>query len=50
LTSVTIPSSVTSIGRCAFYGCSSLTSVTLSWHTSVGESAFPETARIIYRD
>jgi hypothetical protein len=38
-----------SIGRGAF-DCSSLTSVTLSRRTRVGEGTFPETARIIYRD
>ncbi len=38
---MTIPSSVTSIGDCAFSGCSSLTSVTIpSSVTSIGSSAF----------
>ena len=38
---VTIPNSVTGIGRGAFYGCSSLTSVTIpSSVTSIGEWAF----------
>jgi hypothetical protein len=50
LTSVTIPSSVTYIGSHAFSLCSSLTSVSLSRRTQVGENAFPETARITYRD
>ena len=41
LTSVTIPSSVTSIGWSAFSGCSGLTSVTIpSSVTSIGDSAF----------
>ena len=41
LTSLTLPSSVTSIGSYAFYGCSGLTSFTLpSSVTSIGESAF----------
>ena len=41
LTSLTIPSSVTSIGRSAFSGCSGLTSLTIpSGVTSIGESAF----------
>ena len=41
LTSLTIPSSVTSIGENAFDGCSGLTSLTIpSSVTSIGESAF----------
>ena len=41
LTSLTIPSSVTSIGNYAFYGCSGLTSLTIpSGVTSIGEMAF----------
>ena len=41
LTSLTIPSSVTSIGESAFSGCSGLTSLTIpSCVTSIGESAF----------
>jgi len=50
LTNVIIPSSVTSMGYGVFANCSSLTSVTLSRRTQVGERAFPESARIIYRD
>jgi hypothetical protein len=50
LTSIIIPSSVTYIGSMAFASCDSLTNVTLSRRASVGESAFPETARITYRD
>ena len=41
LTSLTLPSSVTSIGGYAFWGCSGLTSLTLpSGVTSIGYSAF----------
>ena len=41
LTSVTIPSSVTSIGNSAFRGCSGLTSISIpSSVTSIGENAF----------
>ena len=41
LTSLTLPSSVTSIGESAFKGCSGLTSLTLpSGVTSIGEAAF----------
>ena len=41
LTSLTLPSSVTSIGSSAFHGCSGLTSLTLpSSVTSIGWSAF----------
>ena len=41
LTSITIPSSVTSIGSSAFYGCSGLTSITIpSSVTSISEEAF----------
>ena len=41
LTSLTLPSSVTSIGRDAFYGCWKLTSLTIpSGVTSIGYSAF----------
>ena len=41
LTSLTIPSSVTSIGQSAFEGCRGLTSLTIPYGvTSIGESAF----------
>ena len=41
LTSITIPDSVTSIGRSAFYNCSGLTSITIpDGVTSIGSSAF----------
>ena len=41
MTSLTIPSGVTSIGNQTFYGCSGLTSLTIpSGVTEIGESAF----------
>ena len=41
LTSITIPNSVTSIGRYAFYQCSNLTSITIpNSVTSIGQYAF----------
>ena len=41
LTSLTIPSSVTSIGNSVFFGCSGLTSLTIPTSvTSIGEGAF----------
>ncbi len=41
ITSVTMPSSVTSIGECAFYNCTSLTSVTIGDSvTTIGNNAF----------
>jgi hypothetical protein len=50
LTNISIPSSVTSIGSSAFRGCGGLTSVTLSRRTRVERDAFPDSARITYRD
>ena len=39
--SVTIPSSVTSIGECAFFGCENLVEITIPDNvTYLGESAF----------
>jgi len=41
ITSITIPSSITTIGHDAFWGCSSLTSITIpSSVTSIGANAF----------
>jgi len=50
LTSVTIPASVTSIGRSAFGDCRRLFSITLSRRTQVGQDAFPNTVKVVYRD
>ena len=48
LTSITIPSSVTSIGERAFYNCSNLTSITIpSSVTSIGDWAFSDCSSLI---
>ena len=48
LTSITIPDSVTSIGRSAFSGCTSLTSITIGDRvTSIGERAFVDCTSLI---
>ena len=39
--------SLTSIRDWAFFGCSGLTSVTVSSHTTIGKDAFPEDTQII---
>ncbi len=50
LTSVTIPSSVTSIGDGAFWDCSSLTAVTFFGDApKAGEEVFKEAPPTIYR-
>ena len=50
LTNITIPSSVSTIGAAAFRDCTSLTSVTISRRTTIGDGAFPYSARITYSD
>ncbi len=47
LTSITLPSSVTSLGNFCFYGCSGLTSITIpSSVASLGENCFKECGNI----
>ena len=46
LRSITIPNSVTSIGKFAFYECSSLKSVSVPRHTKVDSSTFPEHTKV----
>ena len=40
MTSLTLPSSVTSIGSSAFYGCSGLTSIYVSWESPLSIDAY----------
>ena len=40
MTSLTLPSSVTEIGRSAFYGCSGLTSIYVSWESPLSIDAY----------
>ena len=48
-TSVTLPAGCTSVGYCAFHGCSGLTSVTLpAGCTTVGDSAFKGCSGLTY--
>ena len=50
-TSFVIPDSVTSIGDCAFYGCSGLQSVTIgNGVTSIGNNAFEGCINLIQKD
>ena len=47
INTITIPNSVTEIGKCAFSCCDSLTSVTIpSSLTEIGDDAFPEDCEV----
>jgi hypothetical protein len=48
LTSVTIPTSVTSIGNNAFQGCTGLDAVAIPYGITLGASAFPSNAKIVW--
>jgi len=50
LISITIPTSVTSIGDYAFSECENLQTIVISKKTKLGDSVFPDGARITFRD
>jgi len=53
LTTITIPASVTSIGKYAFFGCKNLTSIYVNWENPqnvLGLEYIPDTATIYMPD